>query len=102
VRNTHQINPNYAIELPSIYRRLVISIAYFGIKDSIMKNKTFEENLAHSKAQLEKLMDPEITLEESVKLYEEGLKTIKEAQAMIEDAKLKVEIIEKSQSGVTS
>ena len=67
-----------------------------------MKNKTFEEKLAHSKALLEKLMDPEITLEQSVKLYEEGLKTIKEAQAMIEGAKLKVETIEKAQSGVSS
>jgi exodeoxyribonuclease VII small subunit len=67
-----------------------------------MKNRTFEEKLAHSKTLLEKLMDPEITLEQSVKLYEEGLKTIKEAQAMIEDAKLKVETIEKAQSGVSS
>ena len=67
-----------------------------------MENKTFEEKLAHSKILLEKLMDPEITLEQSVKLYEEGLKTIKEAQAMIEDAKLKVETIEKAQSGVSS
>jgi len=65
-----------------------------------MQHKTFEEKLAHSKTLLEKLMDPEITLEESVKLYEEGLKTIKEAQAMIDEAKLKVETIEKSQSGV--
>ena len=67
-----------------------------------MKNKTFEEKLAYSKTLLEKLMDPEITLEESVKLYEEGLKTIKEAQKMIEAAKLKVETIEKSKSGVAS
>jgi len=67
-----------------------------------MKNNTFEEKLAHSKTVLEKLMDPEITLERSVKLYEEGLKTIKEAQTMIEDAKLKVETIEKVQSGVSA
>jgi exodeoxyribonuclease VII small subunit len=65
-----------------------------------MKNKTFEEKLAESKSILEQLMDPEITLEQSVKLYEEGLATIKEAQRMIEEAKLKVEIIEKNQSGV--
>ncbi len=65
-----------------------------------MKSKTFEEKLEYSKELLEKLMDPEITLEDSVKLYEEGLKTIKEAQAIIEEAKLKVEIIEKAQSGV--
>ena len=65
-----------------------------------MKNKTFEEKLAESKATLEKLMDPEVTLEASVKLYEEGLSTIKEAQAMIEEAKLKVAVIEKQQRGV--
>lgn len=65
-----------------------------------MKTSTFEEKLIYSKGLLEKLMDPEITLEESVKLYEEGLKTIKEAQVMIEKAKLKVETIEKSQSGI--
>ena len=45
-----------------------------------MKEQSFEEKLEHSKALLEKLMNPEITLEESVKLYEEGLKNIKEAQ----------------------
>jgi len=65
-----------------------------------MINKTFEEKLAESKAILEKLMNPEVTLEASVKLYEEGLSTIKEAQAMIEEAKLKVAVIEKQQSGV--
>jgi len=67
-----------------------------------MKTNTFEEKLTHSKSLLEKLMDPEITLEESIKLYEEGLNTIKEAQKMIEEAKLKVETIEKSRSGVDS
>jgi exodeoxyribonuclease VII small subunit len=60
-----------------------------------MKTETFEEKLAHSKALLEKLMDPEITLEESVKLYEEGLKNIKEAQKLIEEAKMKVEVIDR-------
>jgi len=59
-----------------------------------MKTKTFEEKLEHSKQILQKLMDPEITLEKSVGLYEEGIEDIKSAQKMIEDAKLKVEIIE--------
>jgi exodeoxyribonuclease VII small subunit len=61
-----------------------------------MKNKTFEEKLAHSKELLEKLMNPEITLEESVKLYEEGLKNIKEAQTLIEEAKTKITVIEQA------
>ena len=61
-----------------------------------MKTETFEEKLEHSKELLEKLMNPEITLEESVKLYEEGLKNIKEAQKLIEDAKTKITVIEQS------
>jgi len=61
-----------------------------------MKKETFEEKLEYSKALLEKLMNPEITLEESVKLYEEGLKNIKEAQTLIEEAKTKITVIEQA------
>jgi len=61
-----------------------------------MKHETFEEKLAHSKVLLEKLMDPEITLEDSVKLYEEGLKNIKEAQKLIEEAKTKITVIDQA------
>jgi len=64
-----------------------------------MKTKTFEEKLAYSKELLEKLMDQDITLEESVKLYEEGLKNIKEAQQLIENAKMQIEVIEKNMIG---
>jgi len=60
-----------------------------------MKAKTFEEKLEHSKELLEKLMNPELTLEDSVKIYEEGLMTIKEAQSLIEEAKTKITVIEK-------
>ena len=63
-----------------------------------MKNSTFEEKLEVSKEILNRLMDPSITLEESLKLYEEGLKEIKLAQKMIEEAKVKIEIIEKKSS----
>ncbi|HEY9129655.1 MAG TPA: exodeoxyribonuclease VII small subunit [Sulfurovum sp.] len=61
-----------------------------------MKKETFEEKLEYSKTLLEKLMNPEITLEESVKLYEEGLKNIKEAQTLIEEAKTKITVIEQA------
>lgn len=61
-----------------------------------MKHETFEEKLEYSKELLEKLMNPEITLEESVKLYEEGLKNIKEAQTLIEEAKMKITVIEQA------
>ncbi len=61
-----------------------------------MKKLAFEEELEYSRKILERLMDPEITLEESVKLYEEGMESIKRAREMIEEAKLKVERIEMS------
>jgi len=65
-----------------------------------MKTETFEEKLEHSKALLEKLMNPEITLEASVKLYEEGLSKIKEAQKLIEEAKTKITVIEQSSQNI--
>ena len=63
-----------------------------------MKTETFEHKLEESKQILNKLMDPTITLEESLKLYEDGLTQIKDAQKMIEEAKIKIELIEKSSS----
>jgi len=63
-----------------------------------MQADTFENKLEASKEILNKLMDPEITLEESLKLYENGLAQIKDAQKMIEEAKVKIETIEKNSS----
>ena len=65
-----------------------------------MKHETFEEKLEYSKELLEKLMNPEITLEASVKLYEEGLKNIKEAQKLIEEAKTKITVIEQANQNI--
>lgn len=60
----------------------------------------FEDKLKYSKELLEKLMNPEITLEESVKIYEEGLRNIKEAQKLIEDAKIKITTIEQQNQNI--
>jgi exodeoxyribonuclease VII small subunit len=60
-----------------------------------MKNNTFEDKLAQSKKLLDALMHADITLEASVNLYEEGLANIEEAQKMIEEAKMKITLIEK-------
>jgi len=65
-----------------------------------MKNVTFEEKLNYSKEVLEKLMNPEITLDESIKLYEEGLKNIKDAHKLIDDAKTKITIIEQANQNI--
>lgn len=63
-----------------------------------MEKKTFEQKLQYSKEILEKLMDPEITLEASVGLYEEGLQSIEEARVMLEEAKLKIKTIEQDKT----
>ena len=63
-----------------------------------MHTNTFEQKLEESKKILNRLMDPAITLEESLKLYEEGLAQIKDAQQMIEEAKIKIQTIEKNSS----
>jgi len=55
----------------------------------------FEGKIEAAKGIMERLMDPEIPLEESVKLYKEGMKLLKEAGRILEAAKLEVETIEK-------
>jgi len=59
-----------------------------------MQIDTFENRLENSKKILNQLMNPSITLEESLKLYENGIKEIQLAQKMIEEAKVKIELIE--------
>jgi len=68
----------------------------------MMKKDTFEEKLASSKTILNQLLDPSITLEESLKLYENGLNEIKTAQNMIEEAKVKIITIEKNNHTIES
>ncbi|SFV53651.1 Exodeoxyribonuclease VII small subunit [hydrothermal vent metagenome] len=58
-----------------------------------MRTVTFEQKLEESKKILNRLLDPDITLEESLELYENGIKEIKSAQRMIEEAKVKIELI---------
>ncbi len=61
-----------------------------------MKVKDFEKKIEISKEILEKLMDPSITLEDSMKLYKEGVKELKEASKMLENAKVEFEELSKT------
>ena len=56
-----------------------------------MAQISFEEKIKKSKEILDKLMDPEITLENSVKFYKEGIKELQEAQKLLEEAKIAFE-----------
>ncbi len=61
-----------------------------------MTNESFEEKIANAKSIMEKLMKQDISLEDSVKLYEEGIKNIQEASIILEDAKAKIKTIEQN------
>jgi exodeoxyribonuclease VII small subunit len=58
----------------------------------------FEKKLDRAKEVLEKLMDPELTLDESVKSYKEGMKTLQDAQSILEEATLEFEKIQGEKS----
>lgn len=63
-----------------------------------MKSKDFEKRIEEAKKMLNDLMNPDITLSDSVKLYKDGIKALKEAQKMLEEAKLQIEEIDKNQN----
>ncbi len=60
-----------------------------------MKVNDFEKKLEKSKVVLDRLMDPEISLEEGMKLYKEGIKELKDASKMLESVKLEFEELSK-------
>lgn len=53
-----------------------------------------KKNLKHANESLEKLNNQELALDESVKIYKEGLESIKKARLELEKAKLEVEQID--------
>ncbi|MDQ1264142.1 MAG: exodeoxyribonuclease small subunit [Campylobacterota bacterium] len=58
---------------------------------------SFEAKLKNAKDILQTLMNPDITLENSVKAYERGMKELQEAQKMLEDAEIKINQIKSTQ-----
>ncbi|QFR49651.1 exodeoxyribonuclease VII small subunit [Sulfurimonas lithotrophica] len=60
------------------------------------ENTNFETKLENAKKTLETLMNPEITLQDSVKAYEKGIKELQEAQKILEDAQIKITEIKNS------
>jgi len=61
------------------------------------KEQSFEEKLSIAKDLFEKLSDPTISLEESMKHYKNGIEILKDASKMLENAKQ--EFIEISKAG---
>lgn len=63
-------------------------------KDEIEK-PSFEIKISEAQKLLEKLIDPEITLSNSVEVYKEGMKELESAQKLLDDAKLEFQELSK-------
>ncbi len=54
----------------------------------IKEEQSFEQKIEKAKEILEKLSNPQITLNDSLELYKTGMKELEEAQKLLEEAKL--------------
>ncbi len=59
----------------------------------MLEEESFEEKITNAKAILEKLMDPALPMNESVKAYEAGMNELKIAEKMLEQAQLQIQVI---------
>jgi exodeoxyribonuclease VII small subunit len=59
----------------------------------MLEDESFEDKITNAKAILEKLMDPALPMNESVKAYEAGMNELKTAEKMLEQAQLQIQII---------
>lgn len=59
--------------------------------EQIKENISFEHKINEAKKHLDNLMNPEITLSNSVKEYKNGLKQLELAQKLLDEAKLQYE-----------
>ena len=54
----------------------------------IEEQNRFEDKIVEAQKLLEKLIDPEITLSQSVEVYKKGMGELEMAQKLLEEAKL--------------
>jgi len=52
------------------------------------EKESFENKIVEAQKLLEKLIDPEITLSDSVTVYKNGIKELEDAQKLLDEAKL--------------
>ncbi|MGJ8663430.1 MAG: exodeoxyribonuclease VII small subunit [Marinicella sp.] len=55
------------------------------------QTQTFEKNLESLSAVIKKMEQQDVGLEESLKLYEQGIKLTRQCQKIIDEAELKIE-----------
>ncbi|MCK5110557.1 MAG: exodeoxyribonuclease VII small subunit [Arcobacteraceae bacterium] len=61
------------------------------MSDDVKEVVNFEDKIKQAKELLDKLIDPEITLQTSVQVYKDGMKELEEAQKLLDEAKLEFE-----------
>ena len=83
---------NFAANFPQTIRQL---------KRNFMaqKNQTFESSLGELEKIVRKLEDGELSLEESLKLFEDGVKLSRECQERLSQAERRIEILLKDSQG---
>ncbi len=64
-----------------------------------MEKETFESSLKELESIVDKLEKGELSLEESLKLYEQGLKLVKFCSSQLDAAEKKIEILQKELNG---
>lgn len=63
------------------------------------KNQTFESSLGELEKIVRKLEDGDLSLEESLKLFEDGVKLSRECQERLNQAERRIEILLKDEKG---
>jgi exodeoxyribonuclease VII small subunit len=61
------------------------------------KSINFEDKIEEAKKYLDILVQPDITLSDSVDAYKKGLRELEEAKKILEEARLEFETINKSE-----
>jgi exodeoxyribonuclease VII small subunit len=64
-----------------------------------MEKETFESSLKELESIVNKLEKGELSLEESLKLYEQGIKLVKFCSSQLDAAEKKIEILQKELNG---
>ena len=54
----------------------------------VIEKNTFEQKIVEAQKFLDRLIDPEITLSDSVDVYKKGMQELEVAQKLLEEAKL--------------
>ena len=68
-------------------------------KPEVLKKPDFERSLARLEEVVRKLESPQLSLDEAMKLFEEGVALSRECQKQLEEAESRVEILLKKADG---